>query len=89
MSSYESHPLSLHGSQVFRRDNGDVVGEFEKCAQFLRRYNCARAQGFIFSAALPPEQIPEFVREREREAAAIPLLPDLALPSAGRVFRAA
>ena len=55
-------------------------------AQFLRRYNCARAQGFVFSAALPPELIPDFVREREREAAAIPLLPDLKLPSASRVL---
>ena len=58
-------------------------------AQFLRRYNCARAQGFVFSAALPPQQIPDFVREREREAAAVPLLPDLELPSARRVTGAA
>ncbi len=58
-------------------------------AQFLRRYNCARAQGFVFSAALPPEQIPEFVREREREAAVVPLLPDLKLPPARRMFGAA
>jgi diguanylate cyclase (GGDEF)-like protein len=36
-------------------------------AQFLRRNHCARAQGFVFSAALPPEQIPAFVRERERD----------------------
>ncbi len=35
-------------------------------AQFLRRNHCARAQGFVFSAALPPEQIPAFIRERER-----------------------
>ena len=58
-------------------------------AQFLRRYNCARAQGFVFSAALPPEQIPEFVREREREAAAVPLLPDLGLVPAQRIRGAA
>ena len=36
--------------------------------QFLRRNACARAQGFVFSAALPPEQIPAFVRDRERDA---------------------
>jgi len=36
-------------------------------AQFLRRNHCARAQGFVFSAALPPAQIPAFVRERERD----------------------
>jgi EAL domain-containing protein (putative c-di-GMP-specific phosphodiesterase class I) len=39
-------------------------------AQFLRRLNCARAQGFVFSAALPPEQIAAFVSGREREPAA-------------------
>jgi len=55
-------------------------------AQFLRRYNCARAQGFVFSAALPPEQVPEFVREREREAAAVPMLPELKLTPARRMF---
>ena len=37
-------------------------------AHFLRHNHCARAQGFVFSAALPPEQIPSFVRERERDA---------------------
>jgi EAL domain-containing protein (putative c-di-GMP-specific phosphodiesterase class I) len=58
-------------------------------AQFLRRYNCARAQGFVFSAALPPEQVPEFVREREREAAVVPMLPDLKLPTARRLFGSA
>jgi EAL domain-containing protein (putative c-di-GMP-specific phosphodiesterase class I) len=36
--------------------------------QFLRRNACARAQGFVFSAALPPEQIPAFVRDHERDA---------------------
>jgi diguanylate cyclase (GGDEF)-like protein len=35
--------------------------ETAKQAQFLRRFSCARAQGFVFSAALPPEQIPGFV----------------------------
>jgi diguanylate cyclase (GGDEF)-like protein len=39
-------------------------------AQFLRKLNCARAQGFVFSAALPPEQIATFVSGREREPAA-------------------
>jgi EAL domain-containing protein (putative c-di-GMP-specific phosphodiesterase class I) len=58
-------------------------------AQFLRRYSCARAQGFVFSAALPAEQIPAFVKEREREAAAIPMLPDLQLAPARRVTGAA
>ena len=53
-------------------------------AQFLRRYDCARAQGFVFSAALPAEQIPAFVKEREREAAVVPLLPDLAIAPARR-----
>jgi diguanylate cyclase (GGDEF)-like protein len=38
--------------------------------QFLRRLSCARAQGFVFSGALPPEQIPAFVKGREREPAA-------------------
>ena len=33
-------------------------------AQFLRRNRCARAQGFVFSAALPPDQIPAFVKDR-------------------------
>ena len=56
-------------------------------AQFLSRYNCARAQGFVFSAALPAEQIPEFVRERE--GAVVPLLPDLKLPTARRLFGSA
>ena len=36
--------------------------------QFLRRNACARAQGFVFSAALPPEQIPAFVKDRARDA---------------------
>ena len=58
-------------------------------AQFLRRYSCARAQGFVFSAALPPDQIPDFVREREREAALVPLLPDLKLVPGKRVAGAA
>jgi diguanylate cyclase (GGDEF)-like protein len=39
-------------------------------AQFLRKLSCARAQGFVFSAALPPEQIAAFVKSREREPAA-------------------
>ena len=34
--------------------------------QFLRQLKCARAQGFVFSAALPPQQIPAYVRARER-----------------------
>jgi diguanylate cyclase (GGDEF)-like protein len=55
-------------------------------AQFLRRYNCARAQGFVFSAALPAEMVPEFVREREREAAVVPMLPDLHFPPAPRAL---
>jgi len=38
--------------------------------QFLRRLNCAGAQGFVFSAALPPEQVAAFVKGREREPAA-------------------
>jgi len=54
-------------------------------ADFLRRYSCARAQGFVFSAALPPEQIPGFVKEREREAAMVPLVADLQLVPAKRV----
>jgi len=58
-------------------------------AQFLRRHSCARAQGFVFSAALPAEQIPTFVKEREGEAAAIPMLPDLKLAPARRVTGAA
>ena len=58
-------------------------------AQFLRRHSCARAQGFVFSAALPAEQIPAFVKEREGEAAAIPMLPDLKLAPARRVSGAA
>jgi len=41
--------------------------ETQQQAQFLRRNACARAQGFVFSAALPPAQIPAFVRDRERE----------------------
>ncbi len=41
--------------------------ETAKQAQFLRQLSCARAQGFVFSAALPPEQIPAFVRARRRE----------------------
>jgi diguanylate cyclase (GGDEF)-like protein len=53
-------------------------------AQFLRRYSCARAQGFVFSAALPPEQIPEYVRERE--AMGVPLLPDLPRHPARRAY---
>jgi EAL domain-containing protein (putative c-di-GMP-specific phosphodiesterase class I) len=58
-------------------------------AQFLRRYNCARAQGFVFSAALPASQIPEFVRERERESVVVPMLPDLKLLPARRKLGAA
>ena len=53
-------------------------------ADFLRRYACARAQGFVFSAALPPEQIPAFVREREREEAFVPIIADLDLPAPKR-----
>jgi diguanylate cyclase (GGDEF)-like protein len=34
--------------------------------QFLRRNRCARAQGFVFCQPLPPEQIPDFVRQRQR-----------------------
>jgi diguanylate cyclase (GGDEF)-like protein len=39
-------------------------------AQYLRRLRCARAQGFVFSAALPAEQMQAFVKGREREPAA-------------------
>ncbi len=35
--------------------------------EFLRRNRCARAQGFAFCQPLPPEQVPDFVRERQRE----------------------
>jgi len=54
-------------------------------ADFLRRYSCARAQGFVFSAALPPEQIPSFVKEREREAAMVPLIAEAPLAPRKRV----
>jgi predicted signal transduction protein with EAL and GGDEF domain len=46
--------------------------ETEQQAQFLRRLRCARAQGFVFSAALPPEQIPAYVRGRQTCNAAAP-----------------
>ena len=46
--------------------------ETEQQAQFLRRLRCARAQGFVFSAALAPEQIPDFVRGRQAGGAAAP-----------------
>lgn len=42
--------------------------ETTRQAQFLRERRCARAQGFVFSAALPAEQIPAFVRSRRRDA---------------------
>jgi diguanylate cyclase (GGDEF)-like protein len=41
--------------------------ESARQAQFLRKLSCARAQGFVFSAALPAEQIPAFVRARAAE----------------------
>jgi len=58
-------------------------------ARFLRRYACARAQGFVFSAALPPEDIPAFVREREGDEPIEPLIADLELATAKRVAGAA
>ncbi len=39
-------------------------------ASFLRRLRTSRAQGFVFSAALPADKIPAFVKSREREPAA-------------------
>jgi diguanylate cyclase (GGDEF)-like protein len=46
--------------------------ETEQQAQFLRRLKCARAQGFVFSASLPPDQIPAFVRGRKTYPPALP-----------------
>jgi diguanylate cyclase (GGDEF)-like protein len=40
--------------------------ETSQQAQFLRQNRCARAQGFVFSAAMPPEKIPAFVKDHER-----------------------
>jgi len=39
--------------------------ESEQQAQFLRRIHCARAQGFVFSEALTPDEIPVFVDGRK------------------------
>jgi diguanylate cyclase (GGDEF)-like protein len=52
--------------------------ETEPQVQFLRRLKCARAQGFVFSSALPPAQIPAFIQGRRTAAppprSAAPLL---------------
>jgi len=40
--------------------------ETSQQAQFLRQNRCARAQGFVFSAAMPPEKIPAFVKDHAR-----------------------